>query len=1097
MLIDIHKTEEESRWLHKCAWLVLAVGLALSGASWWRASDNLQTSADAAFDQQVRDVNAHVAQLVDHYLDVLRSFQAMYLVHDNVKRATFHQQYLNLDIANEYPAMQAVQFAQRVEQADKARFEAAVRADRSLDPRGYADFQIKPTGERAEYLPTLFNEPMTVNRSVFGYDIAFEPARHEVLERARDTGRPQFSAPIHLLQDSHAELGILIRLPVYQTGANIDSTLNRRKAFIGVVSGVVQAAGLMNLAAKQKNWQHLQWTIHDQGSELAPNEGEHTVLFDSATHFRNAYQSERQPDAADLRNHVLNVGGRQWLMRFTREPVHAMTQPYPLALLLSGILGSTGLWWAIRAAATRQAQAAAMAMSLSAKARDSEFRLRSLLNNTIDGIVTLTPSGEILSVNRAICLTFGYTEADMIGQHLSTLLPSAASAHAGKRVDAFLQDQRISLDGVGLKTEGRRANGALFPLDLAVSSMEINGLRQHIGIMRDLTAQEAAERAIFEAQRQLNEVDEMRRVIVHNAPYAIFVLNAQGIIQTVNPAGEKLVGHKAQELVGRCTTKRFFDPEQVAERARLLALRLNQPVQELDVLKHLADESPGLPSEWTMRRSDGHFIVTEITVTELRNEYGQLSGYLAMAYDVTSRRDAEHQLQHMAQHDALTALPNRNMLQEQLKTCMTLAERQGHHMAMMFLDVDRFKKINDGLGHHIGDSVLIEIARRLRTGMRTSDIVARLGGDEFVILLPYIAETADGERVAQKVLDLFTDPLRIGTHELRITPSIGLAIYPEHGSDTITLMRHADLAMYQAKNNGRNRIQLYSDKMRSPTAETLVLENDLYKALERDELRLHFQPQYNCASGQITGAEALLRWEHGGRLVPPSDFIPLAEETGLIVAMGEWVLRRSCVMAQQWRTSTGWPLRVAVNLSAVQLDQQDIPALVARVLKETGLPATALELEITESVVVRESLRAADILSQLRAQGVGIAIDDFGVGYSSFAYLRELPVDRLKLDRSFLSSVPDSVGDSRLVAALIAMGHRLEVGIVAEGVETPEQAAFLVAHGCDEAQGYYLARPMPEEAFGTLLMAHSQEHLHGSQPPTDTLGEASDASAVV
>jgi len=499
-------------------------------------------------------------------------------------------------------------------------------------------------------------------------------------------------------------------------------------------------------------------------------------------------------------------------------------------------------------------------------------------------------------------------------------------------------------------------------------------------------------------------------------------------------------------------------------------------VQELNVLEHLAAESPGVPSEWTLRRADGSFIVTEITVTELRDEQGVLNGYLTMAYDVTSRREAEHQLQHMAQHDALTSLPNRTMLQEQLKHCMALAERQGHPLALMFLDIDRFKKINDGLGHQVGDLVLMEVAHRLRRAMRTSDIVARLGGDEFVLLLPEITAIEDAEHVAAKVMQLFAEPLRIDRHELRVTPSIGVAIYPEHGRDSITLMRHADLAMYQAKSNGRNRVQVYSDTMASPTAETLVLENDLYKALARDEFRLHFQPQFDCSTGRITGAEALLRWEHGGRLVPPADFIPMAEETGLIVPIGEWVLRRACTVAQAWRTRTGWPLRMAVNLSAVQLDEADVPALVARVLNETGLPATALELEITESVVVRESLRAADILSQVRAQGVGVAIDDFGVGYSSFSYLRELPVDRFKLDRSFLSAIPQSQGDARLMAALIAMGHRLNVGIVAEGVETAEQAAFLVAHGCDEAQGFHLGRPMPEADFERLLVAHAAQH---------------------
>jgi len=298
-------------------------------------------------------------------------------------------------------------------------------------------------------------------------------------------------------------------------------------------------------------------------------------------------------------------------------------------------------------------------------------------------------------------------------------------------------------------------------------------------------------------------------------------------------------------------------------------------------------------------------------------------------------------------------------------------------------------------------------------------------------------------------------------------------------------MRHADLAMYQAKHAGRNRVQVYSDRMESPSAESLVLENALYKALDRNELRLHFQPQFSCRTGAITGAEALLRWAHQGKLVSPAEFIPLAEETGLIVPMGRWVLQRACALAQQWRTETGWPLRVAVNLSAVQLDRAEIVDEVRAALAGTGLPPTALELEITESVVVRESLRAAAVLSQLRALGVGIAIDDFGVGYSSFAYLRELPVDRFKLDRSFLSAVPASPGDSRLAAALIAMAHRLEVGIVAEGVETAEQAAFLAAHHCDEAQGYHLGRPVDEDAFAALLHRHAAAQRDTALAPPD------------
>ena len=752
-----------------------------------------------------------------------------------------------------------------------------------------------------------------------------------------------------------------------------------------------------------------------------------------------------------------------------RVPDGIAVQPAATALLVSGAAGSILLWWLLRRWAQRHLQSAGLAEALQQQALDSEARLRAVLDHTDEGIITLSTTGDILSVNQAVSRIFGHPAADLRHAHLSKLLPGAAPHGSHQDLATFLHLQHMDPNGVGHRTEGRRVSGQLFPLGLSVNAMNWQGQTQYLCMVRDLSTQDATERAIIAAQRQLNEVDEMRRIIVHNAPYAVFVLNRQGTFQTVNPAGERLLGCAAQDLIGRSNTQRFFEPTQVAERAHLLALRLNQPVSDLDVVAHLAQEAAGLPTEWRMVRSDGTSLMAEILVTELSNEYGARTGFLLMAHDVTARHEAEHQLQHMALHDALTSLPNRNMLQEQLKACLNIAQREQGHLALMFIDLDRFKKINDSLGHHIGDSVLIEISRRLRAAMRTSDIVARLGGDEFVVLLPRIQAQADGELVAAKVHEVFNAPVQIGEHELRVTPSIGLALYPEHGTDPVTLMRHADLAMYQAKSDGRNRIQIYSERMTSPSPDTLLLENELYHALDRKELRLHYQPQFDCVSGRITGAEALLRWEHQGRLIPPSDFIPLAEESGLIVPMGEWVLRQACTVAHRWRQDSGVPLRMAVNLSAVQLDRLDIVGTVSRVLQETGLHPTALELEITESVVVRESLRAADVLRQLRDLGVGIAIDDFGVGYSSFAYLRELPVDRFKLDRSFLTSVPQSHGDSRLVAALIAMGHRLEVGIVAEGVETAEQALFLRDHGCDEAQGYHLGRPVPESDFEALL----------------------------
>ena len=1064
---DINTTEQESRWLQRAAWLTLIAGCCLSLGGWWHTSQTLAEEAQERLTLKAAQLAVTLQQFVDAHLHALDTFQAMFRSPHAVDRRHFNLQFQSLHPEQRFPALLAVQYAELVPRGAIDALQQRVRQDRSLMPEGYPGFAVHPTPQADMAMPVLFNEPMMRNRQAFGYDILSKPHLKEVVERARDQGGAQASAPFDLVQGGQ---GIVVRLPVYTDPALPDTVEARRATFKGVVSGVFRTADFFKAVTGPQDWSQWHWQVADVSSGRS-------ALFDSADAQGGAWRrSETTTDAHATIVRHLALAGRRWELSLAQDMPAPAWQPYPLSVLLGGLAGSLGLSWALRGAARRHAQAARMARRLSQDARRSEQRLRSVLDHTVDGILTLNDHGQIQSVNHAVCRMFDRTEHDLLGRHLACLLPASALSDDTPDLPSYLNHLRVGMDGVGRRAEGVRASGQAFPVDLAISQMPQDGGTQTIVIMRDLSAQEAAERAIAEAQRQLNEVDEMRRVIVHNAPYAIFVLNTSGIIQAVNPAGERLVGHSAQDLVGRCTTQRFFDPDQVSERARLLSLRLNQPLSQLDVLTHLAKESPGLPSEWHMLHADGSHLVVEILVTELRNEFGKLTGYLAMAHDVTMRRDAEHQLQHMAQHDALTGLPNRNMLHEQLKGCLSLAERDHRPVALMLLDLDRFKKINDSLGHHIGDNVLIEVARRLKSGMRTSDIVARLGGDEFGILLPQIASTEDGEFVARKVIDLFKEPLRIGPHELRVTPSIGLALYPQHGADAITLMRHADLAMYQAKNDGRNRFELYRESMQQASPDALVLENDLYKALERDELRLHYQPQFDCRTGLITGAEALLRWEHKGRLVPPSDFIPLAEESGLIVSMGEWVLREACRRAQQWRLQTGWPLRMSVNLSAVQLDRPDVAQVVDRALRDTGLPATALELEITESVVVRESLRAADVLNRFRALGVSIAIDDFGVGYSSFAYLRELPVNRFKLDRSFLSQVPSSSGDSRLVAALIAMGHRLDVGIVAEGVETEAQAEFLRAHGCDEAQGYHLGRPIKGEAFEALLVEHAAQH---------------------
>ena len=1083
------------RWI-RASWAALALGVLLSVGLWQGAAQSTQDQADEALRQAASQHAQQLQQSVMHYTDLLERVQAALLANPQLDRQAFHQLYMSVDL-QDHPGLVALQYAKLVRADEREALEAQVRQDRSLRAEGYPDFEIQPRPTGASVLPVVYIEPYAGNERALGYDQSFDPVRREAQERARDAGQIRASAPVMLVSGATPKPGFVLRLPLYQPGHALDTVAQRRQAFAGQVGQAVQAEGLVTRAMPRHLWQRWHWRLTDLGPDdggTGPQTATPTPLFDTAQQGEagafapDARQSPQQRLANQHTLHI-NLAGRHIQAELSRPPIHAPWQPYPLAVLGGGLLSSLGLWWALRGVGTQQAEAAELARTMTQDARDSTERLMAVMNSTRDALFTLDAQGHIVSCNQAARELFQLDEQASEG-HIQALLPTER-LDSLRSVESLMVAHGLSMDAIGRRLQALTCLGERLPVQVTLSPMNHAGQACYLLTARDMREQCAAEQAYEAAQRQLDEVDEMRRVIVHHAPYAILVLNRNGVIQTINPAGETLLGCEAHTLVGRSTTQRFFDPDEVMARAKLLAMRLNQPVRDLQVLAHLAEESPGVPTEWTLLHSDGRRIVAEISVTQLSDDANHATGFLAMAHDVSARAEAEQQLQHQAQHDALTGLPNRNMVQEQLKSALALCERNGKHLALIFLDLDRFKKINDTLGHHVGDSVIVEVAHRLKQSMRTSDIVARLGGDEFVILLPLIAQIDDGERVATKVLSLFNDPLRIGPHELRITPSIGLVVYPTHGVDAATLMRHADLAMYQAKNQGRNRVQVFNPKLEAVTADTLLLENDLYKAQERGELRLHFQPQFDCASGRIIGAEALLRWEHDGKLVPPMDFIPFAEETGLIVSMGEWVLQRACVKAQAWIQDTGWPLRVAVNLSAVQLDRDDIVDTVARVLKETGLAPTALELEITETVVVRESLRAADILTQLRALGVSIAIDDFGVGYSSFGYLRELPVDRFKLDRSFLSAIPQSEGDCRLAAALIAMAHRLDVGIVAEGVETEEQFAFLKAHNCDEAQGYHLGRPLKEEAFEALLKAHAAEH-----KSTDKTFDATGASSV-
>jgi diguanylate cyclase (GGDEF)-like protein/PAS domain S-box-containing protein len=555
-------------------------------------------------------------------------------------------------------------------------------------------------------------------------------------------------------------------------------------------------------------------------------------------------------------------------------------------------------------------------------------------------------------------------------------------------------------------------------------------------------------RTLAQNRRAQRRIELLAKVFEHSGE-AIMLTDSDDRIIEVNPAFVRQTGYAPGEIIG-------LD-------AGLLQTS-RTPAATLGAIRASVRDSGQWRGEIWDRHKSGREYPKWLSISVLRDAAGQITHHICSSIDVTDVKLAEARMQHLAHHDTLTQLPNRVYLLARLEQAMADAHRQGSELAMLFIDMDHFKNINDTLGHQVGDGLLVEVGQRLRALVRGSDIVARLGGDEFVLVLTGVDSrgAAAAASVAHKLLTALGQPYLVRGHELHSTPSIGISVYPADGDDADTLMKNADTAMYHAKSAGRNDFQFFTPAMNAARGERLALEVGLRSAIERQQLSLHYQPQLDLASGRVVGLEALLRWQHPELgWIPPLKFIPIAEDTGLIERIGSWVLEQALAQAACWRAAGHDSLRVAVNLSAHQLRGEGFAIHVAQALQRHQLPGQALELEITESVAMRDPARTVALLHQLRAHGVALAIDDFGTGYSSLAYLKQLPLSCLKLDRSFVMDIEHDSNDAAICTATIQMAHSLGLAVVAEGVETAEQLAFLHRLGCDTIQGYYISEPLP------------------------------------
>ena len=532
-------------------------------------------------------------------------------------------------------------------------------------------------------------------------------------------------------------------------------------------------------------------------------------------------------------------------------------------------------------------------------------------------------------------------------------------------------------------------------------------------------------------------------------------------IDYLNIAAEKITGWSREEAYGKPINQVFniihSSTRKHAYSPIGLVLQTNKPRT--------------LSPDTLLIKRDGTEVAIEDSTSPIHNWDGQLTGVVIVFHDVSAAKAMAKKMAHLAQHDFLTNLPNRMLLNDRIAQAITLANRHQTQLAVLYLDLDNFKNINDSLGHLTGDKLLQSVTKRLKECVRDSDTVSRQGGDEFVILLAEIKNSRDAALSAQKILDHLQPLHKIGKSQLHVTTSIGISVYPTDATDAETLLKSADTAMYFAKDKGRNNYQFFIADMNTREVERLIIESNLKNALDKQQLFLHYQPKVNLITGQITGAEALLRWKHDewGE-VAPDIFVNVAESCGLIVPIGRWVLRQACKQAKTWQDAGLPPITMAINISAQEFLQKDFVEGVRAVLLETRLAAHSLELEITESVLMRDAECSTSILQQLKKMGVKLSVDDFGTGYSSLSYLQRFPIDILKIDQSFVQNIESAKDDGIIVSAIISMGNSLKLKVVAEGVETPSQLAFLKARHCEEGQGYFISHPLTAEKFAALLL---------------------------
>jgi diguanylate cyclase (GGDEF)-like protein/PAS domain S-box-containing protein len=677
------------------------------------------------------------------------------------------------------------------------------------------------------------------------------------------------------------------------------------------------------------------------------------------------------------------------------------------------------------------------------KLSESRSQMETLINTLPDPVWLKDTNGVFLACNRAFEHMLGAPAAGIVGKTDHDFFPAELA-------DFFRQKDHESIKTRGPKVNEEWLTSAATgqPILLETIKTALPGANGQptgvLGIARDITERKRAEDYLHLMSKVFSDSGE-----------AILITDAGNRILAVNDKFTKLTGYSQAEAIGK--------------NPRMLSTGDTPGELYAQMWAELARHDFWQGELWD-RRKNGEPYPKRLSISVVKDADGKIINYIGSFEDITQRKAAEDNIRHLAYHDPLTDLPNRFSLHERMTQSIAFAQRFGQSLAVMLIDLDRFKAINDTLGHNVGDQLLVQVAKRLSASVRESDIVARLGGDEFVVVLAGVDARADVSALAAALVDNIGAPYNIAGHELRTSPSVGICLYPQDASEIGDLIKNADIAMYHAKAAGRGRYQFYTEKMQADVTQRVMVENELEQALAHGQFVLHYQPQIDLSSGRVAGVEALVRWQHPSRgMIYPGDFIALAEECGLIVPLGKWVLEQACQQLKRWQAAGLSGLYMAVNLSALQFQDQSLPELVRRTLDQAGLAPHRLHLEITESMAMRNPEENIVMLKALSRIGVKLALDDFGTGYSSLAYLKLFPIDIIKIDRSFVKDIETDENDAAICEMTMLLAQKLGMRVVAEGVETPAQLAFLTDIGCEAIQGYLFSKPLPAELIAKYI----------------------------